>query len=71
MAGETAAPDLTVGGVTVPGSERTRCEVWTRIMGYYRKRTDANPGKQSEIAERKHFRELAEFTPQEQERMEV
>lgn len=38
-------------------SERTRCEVWTRVMGYHRPLSEFNPGKQSEHAERRHFRE--------------
>ncbi len=37
--------------------ERTRCEVWTRVMGYHRPVTSFNPGKQSEYAERKFFDE--------------
>jgi len=37
--------------------ERTRCEVWTRVMGYHRPVTSFNPGKQSEHAERKFFDE--------------
>lgn len=68
---EPTAPDLVRGGVTVPGSERQRCSIWTRIMGYYRPKDAANPGKQSEIADRKMFRELAEFVSREQERLEV
>lgn len=37
--------------------ERTRCEVWTRVMGYHRPVSEFNAGKQSEHAEREHFRE--------------
>ncbi len=37
--------------------ERTRCEVWTRVMGYHRPVTAFNPGKRSEHAERVCFRE--------------
>lgn len=37
--------------------ERTRCEVWTRVMGYHRPVSEFNPGKQSEHAGRCHFRE--------------
>jgi len=39
--------------------ERTRCEVWTRVMGYHRPVSAWNPGKQSEHAERRFFRERA------------
>jgi len=37
--------------------ERTRCEVWTRVMGYHRPVSAFNPGKQSEHAERTYFRQ--------------
>ena len=37
--------------------ERTRCEVWTRVMGYHRPVTSFNPGKQSEYSERRFFEE--------------
>ncbi len=35
--------------------ERTRCEVWTRVMGYHRPVTSFNRGKQSEHRERRFF----------------
>jgi hypothetical protein len=35
--------------------ERTRCEIWTRVMGYHRPVAAWNPGKQSEHAERRYF----------------
>jgi ribonucleoside-triphosphate reductase len=38
-------------------SERTRCEIWTRVMGYYRPVSFFNPGKTSEHNGRKHFEE--------------
>ncbi len=37
--------------------ERTRCEVWTRVMGYHRPVSEFNAGKQSEHRERQHFQE--------------
>lgn len=37
--------------------QRTRCEVWTRVMGYHRPVTEFNPGKKGEHAERTHFLE--------------
>lgn len=37
--------------------ERTRCEVWTRVMGYHRPVSAWNPGKQSEHRERQFFKE--------------
>lgn len=36
-------------------SERTRCEIWTRVMGYHRPVSAWNPGKQSEHRDRKYF----------------
>ena len=38
-------------------SERTRCEVWTRVMGYHRPVSEFNPGKQSEFGERQPYTE--------------
>ncbi|AXS83033.1 MULTISPECIES: anaerobic ribonucleoside-triphosphate reductase [Marinobacter] len=38
-------------------SQRQRCEVWTRVMGYHRPVSAFNKGKQSEHRERTHFRE--------------
>ena len=43
--------------VELRDEERTRCEVWTRVMGYHRPVSEFNAGKQSEHAERRHFRE--------------
>ena len=43
--------------ITLNETERTRCEVWTRVMGYHRPVTEFNAGKQSEHAERVHFTE--------------
>lgn len=37
--------------------DRTRCEVWTRVMGYHRPVSQFNRGKQSEHRERSHFTE--------------
>lgn len=38
-------------------SERTRCEIWTRVMGYHRPVSEFNPGKQGEFGERQAFGE--------------
>lgn len=38
--------------------ERTRCEIWTRVMGYHRPTRTFNPGKQSEHADRMLFKEF-------------
>lgn len=37
--------------------ERTRCEVWTRVMGYFRPVSQFNDGKKSEYSERKAYTE--------------
>jgi anaerobic ribonucleoside-triphosphate reductase len=42
---------------TVSESERTTCEVWTRVMGYHRPTDNFNKGKQAEHAERKFYKE--------------
>ena len=38
-------------------SERTKCEVWTRVMGYHRPIESFNRGKKSEFYSRKCFTE--------------
>jgi len=43
--------------VQLPTELRTKCEVWTRVMGYHRPVSQFNKGKQSEHFERKHFKE--------------
>ena len=43
--------------VQLDDAERTRCEVWTRVMGYHRPVSAWNPGKRSEQAERRYFLE--------------
>ncbi len=42
----------------VTKKERTRCEVWTRVMGYHRPVSHFNIGKKSEHYSRKHFTEV-------------
>ena len=37
--------------------ERTLCEVWTRVMGYFRPVSGYNKGKMSEFKERRWFKE--------------
>lgn len=38
-------------------SERQRCEVWTRVMGYHRPVASFNTGKKGEFNERRCFEE--------------
>lgn len=39
--------------------DRTRCEVWTRVMGYHRPVSAFNAGKRAEHAQRRYFTEQA------------
>ena len=41
----------------IENDERTRCEVWTRVMGYHRPVANFNAGKQAEHQERTYFQE--------------
>ncbi len=41
----------------IEDKERTLCEVWTRVMGYFRPVSGYNKGKLSEFKERKYFKE--------------
>ncbi|MCQ2913654.1 MAG: anaerobic ribonucleoside-triphosphate reductase [Alphaproteobacteria bacterium] len=43
--------------IVLKDEERQPCEVWTRVMGYFRPVSDFNLGKKSEYAERKCFKE--------------
>jgi len=49
--------------IELKDEERTRCEIWTRVMGYHRPITAFNPGKQSEQAERRCFKERKSCPP--------
>jgi anaerobic ribonucleoside-triphosphate reductase len=48
---------MSEGRIELSETERTRCEVWTRVMGYHRPVAAFNPGKQSEHRERTPFQE--------------
>jgi len=48
---------MTVDNITISDEERQPCEVWTRVMGYFRPVSEFNIGKKSEYAERKCFSE--------------
>ncbi|WP_283151117.1 anaerobic ribonucleoside-triphosphate reductase [Silvimonas soli] len=49
--------NATAQAIQLKGEERTRCEVWTRVMGYHRPVSAFNIGKQGEFAERQFFTE--------------
>ena len=46
-----------VDGVELKAEERQECEVWTRVMGYYRPVSQYNTGKRGEFHERVEFEE--------------
>ncbi len=58
MSQSTVSP-ATTGGCTTQdlADQRTRCEVWTRVMGYHRPVQNFNVGKKAEHYSRTHFRE--------------
>lgn len=41
--------------IDLPTEQRTRCEVWTRVMGYHRPVSAFNRGKRQEYADRNFF----------------
>ena len=43
--------------ITLKDDERQACEVWTRVMGYFRPVSASTIGKKSEYAERVCFNE--------------
>ena len=43
--------------ITLKDEERQECEIWTRVMGYYRPVSEFNIGKKSEHNERIFFEE--------------
>ena len=47
----------TRAGARLDDSQRVRCEIWTRVMGYHRPVTSFNTGKQGEFNERRFFTE--------------
>ena len=49
---------ITDAALELDPSERQRCEVWTRVMGYHRPVSSFNTGKRAEAAERVPFREV-------------
>ena len=43
--------------IELKDEERTRCEIWTRVMGYHRPVSAFNAGKRAEHADRAYFSE--------------
>ena len=54
-AGCPAYDEDSAAAISLDPDERTRCEVWTRVMGYHRPVSAFNAGKKAEHAERRHF----------------
>ena len=52
---DMTVPTQILTAAALKDDERTRCEVWTRVMGYHRPVTSFNTGKKSEHRERRHF----------------
>ena len=48
---------MTKEQIVLKDEERTRCEIWTRVMGYHRPIVSFNVGKQGEFQDRLFFRE--------------
>lgn len=43
--------------IKLDSAERTKCEIWSRVMGYHRPVESWNVGKQQEFADRVYFAE--------------
>jgi hypothetical protein len=52
---DLTVPSQDLNAAVLKDEERTRCEVWTRVMGYHRPVTSFNKGKKSEHRERRFF----------------
>ena len=55
----TASPTTHPLPLATDDPRRTRCEIWTRVMGYHRPVSSFNPGKRGEFHQRLFFREPA------------
>lgn len=54
---DMTAPAALAEALELDDAERTRCEVWTRVMGYHRPVSSFNLGKKGEHRERRFFLE--------------
>ena len=50
-----ASAAATADPIALRDDERTRCEIWTRVMGYHRPVAAWNPGKRAEHADRRYY----------------
>ena len=60
---DATKPPAAAPEITLADSERQRCEVWTRVMGYHRPVSSWNVGKQQEHADRTPFVVIADPAP--------
>lgn len=51
-----------VNGIKLEDEERQPCEIWTRVMGYYRPVENYNIGKLGEYHERVNFVEPSDLS---------
>ncbi|NCB38314.1 MAG: hypothetical protein EOM80_06035, partial [Erysipelotrichia bacterium] len=49
---QTEGRELAAENITLPEESRQACEVWTRVMGYFRPVSQFNAGKKSEYSDR-------------------
>lgn len=57
MVNREETESVVIDGVELDSDERQPCEVWTRVMGYYRPVEMYNTGKKGEFHERVEFEE--------------
>lgn len=55
MVNREETESVVIDDVELDGEERQPCEVWTRVMGYYRPVEMYNTGKKGEFHERVEF----------------
>lgn len=55
MVNREQSDSVTIDGIELSNDERQPCEVWTRVMGYYRPVDMYNTGKKGEFHERVEF----------------
>lgn len=55
MVNREETESVVIDGMELDGEERQPCEVWTRVMGYYRPVEMYNTGKKGEFHERVEF----------------
>lgn len=54
---ESSLPREQIPVTELSDAERQPCEIWTRVMGYFRPLSEFNIGKKAEFLKRKYFDE--------------